>query len=214
MEKISHPWKYEYRSFWSSKKEALDSLLFDQQSMRQQLEEVDNQKDKSDYYIHSAGTNINIKIRDSVLHIKTLVDIDNAEGIYCYVPKIKIKLPFSSMVLAPFFRHIKTPKKLKTPKEILDFLQEHGYSTQLITVKKKRKKFLVPNQKDISTEFARIKLGDDIFYTLCAESKDFCSLRNYCGKILNSDANNFKDVNIMNYYQMLDRFCNIDGQNR
>ena len=156
--------RWEWRTFGAE---------FEEPEKRIRMHEQGNFKESEEVYILSRNSDENIKVRDDLLDIKSLQNVNEAK-LEQWFPTMKATFPIGREQLVELFKVFKIPEPIFGRKEysfeqFLNELVRPNQNLRLVNVKKKRYIYVI---NGAICEIAETEFDGVALRTLCVEHED------------------------------------------
>ena len=156
--------RWEWRTFGSG---------FEEPEARIRKFEQSNMKESEEVYVLSRSSDENVKVRDDLLDIKQLQEV-NGDGLEQWYPVMKAGFPISVEDLKKLFSYFKVSEPLFGRKEytfsqFLDEIVKPNQNLRLVHVGKKRFIYVI---NGAIVEIAETNFDGVILQTICVEHED------------------------------------------
>ena len=156
--------RWEWRTF---------GARFDEPEARIRKFEQGNFKESGEVYVLSRNSDENVKVRDDLLDIKQLQEV-NGDGLEQWYPVMKAGFPISVEDLKKLFSYFKVPEPLfgrreYTFSQFLDEIVRPNQNLRLVHVGKKRHIYVI---NGAIVEIAETDFDGVTLQTICVEHED------------------------------------------
>ncbi|GAB1400821.1 hypothetical protein MASR2M17_21970 [Aminivibrio sp.] len=156
--------RWEWRTFGAG---------FEEPEARIRKFEQSNMKESEEVYVLSRNSDENVKVRDDLLDIKQLQEV-NGDGLEQWYPVMKAGFPISVEDLKKLFSYFKVPEPLfgrreYTFSQFLDEIVRPNQNLRLVHVGKKRHIYVI---NGAIVEIAETDFDGVTLQTICVEHED------------------------------------------
>lgn len=128
------------------------------------------------YFLSVATSDANVKVRDGLLDIKTLIG-QTPDGYDIFQPRGKFQFPVSRADLAVILSHLKVEMALDSDSYPIDAFTEMARAhpqLRVVNVQKMRYGFTIDG---VICEYAQVWFNGALVETACAESENYAAMR-------------------------------------